>query len=551
MAVEKNLSGETPRPTTASAESNPAESSPAESSPAESNPAIDRAGWGTLLTVGFGVALVIMDATIVNVALPVVMLDLGLTAADAQWLNAAYALTFAALLITVGRLGDVHGRRRMFALGLIVFLLASVVAGSAGSAAILIGARFLQGVGAAMVVPSTLSILNATFTGRARNIAFAVWGSAIGGMAALGPLLGGWLATNVSWRWAFWVNIPIGLLLLLGIWRDVPESRDAAAPRGIDLPGAALSMAGMGLLVFGLIEGSWFGWWRGDDGSLSPVPLALAAGLVLMATFWWVERRRTGPDALVNLDLFKLTTFRSGVIAALIVAFGEFGLLFTLPLLLQGTLGYTALGTGGVIATLALGTFLISAMLPRLSAQLSQRAIVQIGLLLEAVAVGGLAVTLSLETSVWTIGGWLFLYGVGVGMATAQLTSLLLSEVPRQQSGQASGLQSSVRQVGSALGVALLGGLLVTRLESATRSGLTALGLDPQATESLTQAVKDSGGIAIAGLQQAAGPDVAHAAAVAMIDASRVTTGAAAAALLLGLLATFALPRTTRTTEEH
>ena len=505
---------------------------------------ISRAGWGILLTVGFGVAVVIMDATIVNVALPVVMVDLGLSAADAQWLNASYALTFAALLITVGRLGDINGRRRMFAAGIALFIAASVVAGSAGGAGVLIAARFLQGVGAAMVVPSTLSILNSTFAGRARNIAFAVWGSAIGGMAALGPLLGGWLATNVSWRWAFWVNIPLGLLILFGIARAVPESKDPNAPASVDLTGAALSMLGMGALVFGLIEGSWFGWWRQQDGSLSPVPLALALGVLLMVGFVWLEASRSEGTGLVNLGLFKITTFRFGVIAALIVAFGEFGLLFTLPLLLQGTLGYSALTTGGVIAVLALGTFLISGMLPRLSGVLSQRLIVQIGLLLEAIAVGGLALTLGLEVSGWVVSGWLFAYGVGVGMATAQLTSLLLSDVPRTQSGQASGLQSSVRQVGSALGVALLGGLLVARLESGTRSGLESLGLASGQVEGLTQAVKDSGGIAIAGLQHTGPANVALAASQAMIDASRVTTAAAALALIVGLLATFALPKT-------
>lgn len=515
------------------------------------SPAIDRAGWGVLLTVGFGVALVIMDATIVNVALPVVMVDLGLNASDAQWLNASYALTFAALLITVGRLGDLHGRRKLFGIGMALFISASVIAGSAGNAAVLIGARFVQGIGAAMVVPSTLSILNSTFVGRARNIAFAVWGSAIGGMAALGPLLGGWLATNVSWRWAFWVNIPLGLLILLGILRAVPESKDPHAVGALDLTGAALSMLGMGALVFGLIEGSWFGWWRQDDGSLSPVPLALGLGVLLMIVFVWVESRRVGETGLVNLGLFRINTFRFGVIAALIVAFGEFGLLFTLPLLLQGTLGYTALGTGGVIAALALGTFVISAMLPRLGGVMSQRLIVQVGLLLEAIAVGGLAWTLSLEVSGWVIIGWLFLYGIGVGMATAQLTSLLLSDVPREMSGQASGLQSSVRQVGSAFGVALLGGLLVAKLESATRSGLEAAGLSGAQLESLTTAVKDSGGIAIAGLQRSGPAEIAHAASQAMIDASRLTTGAAAAALILGLVATFALPKSSHTTEQE
>lgn len=515
---------------------------------------LDRPSWLALLTVGFGVSLVIMDATIVNVALPVVLEDLHLTASDAQWLNASYSLMFAALLITVGRIGDLSGRRRMFALGMVVFLAASVVAGASQSAWMLVSARFVQGVGAAMIVPSTLSILNATFTGRARTIAFAVWGSAIGGMAAVGPLVGGWLATDVSWRWAFWLNIPVGLLVLLGIRRAVPESRDRNAVPGLDIVGVALSALGMGGLVFALIEAEWFGWWRQDSGSLSPVPVALIGGVVLMAAFLVVEQRRrlAGRPTLVDLSLFAIPTFRAGVVAALVVAFGEFGLLFTLPLLMQGTLGFSALGTGAVLLVLALGTFFISGSLPQLSKRITQRAIVQTGLLLETVAVGGLALTLGLDTPTWLLCTWLFVYGVGVGMATAQLTALLLNDVPSDESGLASGLQSTVRQLGSALGVALLGGLLVGQLASSTRDRLGALGLPGDMVDTLTSAVKDSAGVAIAGLRgHPATAQAGDAAARAMIHASRITTGAAAVALLIGLLATFALPRSAKPTAEE
>lgn len=299
------------------------------------------ARWAALLTLGFGVSLVIMDATIVNVALPVVLEDLHLTAADAQWLNASYALVFGALLLTVGRIGDVHGRRRVFLIGMAVFMVASVVAGLAQNGQMLIGARFVQGLGAAMIVPSTLSTLNAMFQGRARAIAFAVWGSAIGGMAAIGPLVGGWVATDVSWRGAFWLNIPVGLLVVIGIVKALPETRDANATDLRDWGGVLLSALGMGALVFALIEAEWYGWWRQDDGALSPVPFVLVVGLVLLVGFVWLERARAraGRDVLVDLGLFGIRSFRNGAIAALIVSFGEFGLLFTLPLLLQGTLG--------------------------------------------------------------------------------------------------------------------------------------------------------------------------------------------------------------------
>ncbi|HEX2893645.1 MAG TPA: MFS transporter [Marmoricola sp.] len=507
---------------------------------------IDRRGWLALIAIALGVSVVIMDATIVNVALPVVIKDLGLTATDAQWINASYSLVFAALLLTLGRWGDLHGRRRLFGAGITLFMAASLVAGSSGSAGLLIAARLVQGLGAAMVVPSTLSTLNAMFVGRARTIAFAVWGSAIGGMAAIGPLVGGWLATDASWRWAFWLNIPVGLVVLAGIIRSIPETRDATAVPGRDPAGVTLSALGMGGLVFGLIEAQAYGWWQQSDGSLSPVPIALAGGAALMVAFVVVERGRaaTGRHVLIDLTLFHLPTFRYGVLAALIVSLGEFGLLFTLPLLLQGTLGYSALGTGGIIVALALGTFFISGALPQLSNRMSRRAIVQTGLALEAVAVGGLGLALSLSISTFVLCALLFVYGVGVGMATAQLTALLLADVPRDESGQASGVQSAIRQLGSALGVAALGGLLINQLAADTRARLDTLGIPGHTAGGITSAVKDSAGIAIAGLQ--GDPhlhQVAQAASQAMIHASRLTLATAAVALLIGLAATRALPR--------
>jgi MFS family permease len=239
------------------------------------------------------------------------------------------------------------------------------------------------------------------------------------------------------------------------------------------------------------------------------------------------------------------------MVAALIVAFGEFGLLFTLPLLLQGTLGYSALTTGWVIVALALGTFLISGALPRISQHLPQRTVVQIGLALEAVAVGALALSISMDISTWEVSALLFLYGIGVGMATAQLTSLLLHDVPVDESGQASGLQSTVRQLGSALGVAVLGGFLISSLGRTTRDNLEALSLPADVIDRVTTAVSDSAGIAIAGLQaQPGAAAVAEAAGDAMIHASRLTTGLAAAALVVGLLATFRLPRSTTDTTD-
>ncbi len=501
--------------------------------------------WWALVAVALGVSLIIMDATVVNVALPVIIEDLHLDSSQAEWMNAIYSLMFAALLLTVGRVGDIQGRRKLFLIGMVVFVVASVIAGFSGSGQALIAARLLQGVGAAMILPSTLSTVNAVFHGRERAIAFAVWGSTIGGMAAVGPLVGGWLTTDYTWRWAFWINVPVGILVLVLILLYVPETRDETSPRKLDLYGVALSTVGMAGIVFALIEGQNFGWWRQDEGSISPVPIAMAVGVAFMTRFWFVQRKRqrAGKIVLVDLRLLDVRSFRFGSIAALIVALGEFGLLFTLPLLLQNSLGYSALGTGWLIVSLAVGTFFVSGMTPQLTTRYGGRAVVRMGLATEAVAVAGLAITLSSSISGWLIAFWLFLYGVGVGMATAQLTSVILAEIPVAESGQASGLQSTFRQLGSALGVAILGTLLITTLGRSTTSSLEAAGAPPAVVTGVTEAVSGSAGAVIPSLK--ADPTtqaVGEAASDAMIHASKVTTGIASVVIGLGLLATIALP---------
>ncbi|WP_425954852.1 MFS transporter [Xylanimonas sp. McL0601] len=506
---------------------------------------ISRRHWLAMATLSLGVSLVIMDATIVNVALPVVIEDLGLDASGAQWMNAIYSLVFASLMLTVGRIGDLYGRKRLYAIGLATFMVASVGAGAAASPAMLIASRLVQGLGAAMVLPSTLSTLNAMFQGRARGIAFAIWGSTIGGMAAVGPLVGGWLATDVSWRWAFWLNIPFGLLALYGTARTIDETRDTTLRRGADVPGVLLSSLGLAGIVFALIEGDYYGWWRDADGSPTPVPFALVGGVLLVVAFVLVERRRVlaGKVALVDLGLLKIRSFRFGIIAAMIVALGEFGLLFTLPLLLQGALGYSALGTGWILLWLALGTFLVSGATPRLSASLGRTSVVRIGLALEAVAIGGLALTLSTSLPGAVIAIWLFVYGVGVGLATAQLTNVILVDVPAAESGQASGFQTTVRQLGSALGVALLGGLLIATTTSQTQDRVADSSLPAAQQERVVAMVHDSAGAAIPAL--AADPataDAARHAEQALVHASRVTTGIAAGVLVVGVAATFGLP---------
>ncbi|MEU6791571.1 MFS transporter [Nonomuraea wenchangensis] len=492
-----------------------------------------RQSWLPLFVLGVGMSMIIIDATIVNVAVPAIMADLSLSATDVEWVNSIYSLTFAALLVPLSRTGDARGRRRMFAAGLVVFLVASVLAAMAGSGALLIGARVLQGVGASMVVPMTLAVINSLYVGPRRTIAFAVWGSIIGGMAALGPLLGGWLVTGHGWRWAFWVNLPIGLLVLLGTLK-VPESKDPDA-RGWDVPGVLLSVAGTSALVFGLIEGQRYGWFAPAEGhTISPIPFAFALAALALTAFTLVERARAraGRPVILDLSLLAIPSFRYGCLTAMIVTLGEFGMILVLPLFLQSAMAFTAFEAGLVIASLALGTFLAGGVVPKL--RLTPRLIVRLGLALEAVGAIAAGLTVSPSLGHWTLVPWLVLYGVGVGFASAQLPNLTLAQVPPRQSGVASGLQSAIRQLGAAIGIAVLGSVLVTGLGSAMADRLPA---DP----ALGKAVRDSAGAAVALIKDPA----RHAAAVAAAaDATRRVTVFTGLVLFGGVGVTLLLPDT-------
>lgn len=481
-------------------------------------------------------------------------------------MNTIYSLVFAALLISVGRAGDLLGRRRLFVAGVAVFVLASIWAGRAGDPAALIAARFVQGVGGAMILPTTLSSVNAMFRGRERAIAFGVWGSVIGGMAALGPLVGGWLTTDHSWRWIFYINLPVGLVAVLGALRFVPETRDDEATRAIDLPGVVTSALGLGALVFALIESQRHGWWTptaafsafGVDWpstAVSVVPVALGVAVLSLAAFVVVERRRAaaGRAVVVDLSLFRITSFLNGNLAALVVSLGELGLIFALPLFIQSVLGYSALRTGVVFVALAGGAFVAGGLAAQLAGRFGARRVVMLGFAVEGVALIALTPILSVDATGWTLSLPLFFYGLGLGLATAQLTSAILIDVPPRQSGQASGLQSTFRQVGSALGIAILGTLLVVGLGSRTEARLSALeGLPPEAATAITQLVRTTAGAALPGIREM--PDsagVVTAIEESYVASARVVALAAAAFILLGFAAATRLPQRTSADDPH
>ena len=516
-----------------------------------------RGRWLGLAMLSLGVSMIIVDATIVNVAVPSIIRDLNMDSTQAEWINTIYALVFAALLITLGRIGDLVGRRKLYLLGLVVFGFASVMAGLSQSGAMLILARVFQGVGGAMILPSTQSILNTNFRGRDRAIAFGIWGATIGGMAAVGPLLGGWLTTYLSWRWAFFINVPVALIAIFGTLRYIGESKDENAKSGLDPVGFVLITGGLSLFIFGLIEGRSYGWWTPTKPfeifgwtwpleSVSIIPFCLAGGLIALALFLVVEGRRSraGKFFLFDVGLWLYPAFRYGNLAGTIVSLGEFGLLFALPLYLQAVRGYSAFETGLVFLALAVGSFFAAPMSARLAHRYGPRRAVTLGMFLEAVGIISTSLLISTTVTGLQLAVPLFIYGIGVGLATAQLTSIVLSDIPPERSGLASGANSTMRQIGSALGIAILGTVLFTSLGNGVHENLSAIpGIPPAAVDGVATAMEQSAGQALVEIRkqpqyQAAVTPIES----AFVDATRLAGFVASGFVLVGVVLTLLLP---------
>ncbi len=533
-----------------------------------------RTRWIGLLFISLSISLVIIDGTIVNTIFPEIINELDLSSTEVQWVQESYVLVFASTLLMWGSLADRIGRRRLLLIGIVIFVLASVWAGSADSASSLILSRVVQGFGGAMVLPTTLSLVNASFQGRERGIAFAVWGSTIGGMVAVGPVLGGWLATDFTWRWAFLINVPLGIIIMIGLLATVVESRAPGEKKPIDWVGAILSVLLFGPLVFGLIEGRIYGWWATNanafeigswswpEGGVSVIPVALGTALVFGVLFvlWEKARGKASKGVLLDLNLFRIESFRNGSIAALIISMGEFGLIFAIPLWLQNVIGMTPIGSGLVLLFLAGGAFVASGVGGALSGKLPPARAVQLGVALEIVGVVGFGVFASTATGWTSIAPFLFIYGVGVGLATAQLTGVIMVDVPMAETGQASGSQSTVRQVGSALGIAVIGTMLFTGTEVSLTDRLDEVGVPAAQQTQLVDAVVNSAGGAIPLISQTleaanVPADVAQAiqeeSGEAFTDGARFASYAAGAFLLMGLFSTLRLGRSASRVEQE
>ena len=495
--------------------------------------------WWTLTAVCTGVFMLLLDITIVNVALPDIQSELDASLSDLQWVIDAYALSLAALLLTAGSLADLFGRRRLFVIGLIVFTLGSIACGAAQDVFFLQISRAFQGIGGAAMFATALALLASAFHGKDRGTAFGIFGATTGVAVAIGPVLGGVLTSGLSWRWIFFVNIPICLVALAVSLTRVVESKDPNAGRPDWFGFVSFSLA-LGALVYGLIEAGQGAW---SDGK---VVASLVASAVLLVIF--VVSQLLQKQPMFDLSLLRKPTFTGGLIAAFGVSASIFSLLTFLVIYVQNVLGYSAVETGFRFLYLSGASFFAAALSGRLTERVPVKWLIAPGFLILGV---GLSLLHAIDVnSSWTvlIPG-LVVAGVGIGMINPPLASTAVGVVPVARAGMASGVNSTFRQVGIATGIAALGSIFSQQVADAVRPALSGK-VPAQALDGLTAAL--SGGQvqqAAAGAQEAAttaqGPTVgqqAHdvvlqAGTSGVVDAlNHITVIAAVTAFTSGLL---------------
>jgi EmrB/QacA subfamily drug resistance transporter len=424
--------------------------------------------WWTLVAVGLATFMTYLDNNVTNVAIPTIQRSLHLSVAGLEWVVSSYILVFAGLLLAGGRLADVYGRRRLFIVGLSVFTLASLGAGLAGSGGALIGFRLVQGLGAALVVPTTLAIIIATFDNvRERTTAIGAW-TAIGAMAlAFGPLIGGFISQHLHWGWIFFINVPVGVITLVIALASMRESRDPSVVRRLDVPGLVASAAALFSLTYALIEGHDKGW----TSTLILGAFALAA--VSATAFGVVESRTAHP--MVEMSLFRSRAFSGGTITMMLWAFGVFGIYFFTSIYLQNILGFSPTKAGLAFVPMALCLALFAGLAGPVSRLLRAHQTVALGM---AIMAGGLYLISRLgggATYASLMPGFL-IFGAGAGLMNVPLTNAVLNSMPSERSGVASGLLNASREVAGLLGITVIGAVLRSRQGGALHHGATPAG---------------------------------------------------------------------------
>jgi EmrB/QacA subfamily drug resistance transporter len=428
--------------------------------------------WGALMVLSLALAIIIIDSTLLNVSLSTLIRDLNTTLQKLQWVISAYSLVLAALTVTGGRMGDLFGRKRMFKLGAVIFVAGALIASVSHSfGVLLLGESIVEGIGAALMMPSTAALLVAKYRGHDRAMAFGIWGGVAAAASAIGPILGGFLTTHYSWRWGFRINVVVAAVLLIGsrLVDDVEDERE----KQIDWIGVLLSAVALFLVVFGIIESESYGWLRArkpfplwQPGSISIAPLALLLGVAILAVFavweWRLEAR--GGTPIVSMHLFENKEFVAGASVIGVLMLAQNGVIFSLPVFLQSVKQLDALHTGLTLLPMSLMLLIVSPAAAKFSKRIPAKRLVQLGLVVNTIAIVVLRFTIGIETpTTWLIPG-LALYGIGLGLVLSQINNLTLSAVPVNDAGEASGVSNTFRQIGISLGTATIGAILISTI---------------------------------------------------------------------------------------
>ena len=417
--------------------------------------------WVVLVVLCTGFFMILLDLTIVNIAIPSILKGLHATLDQILWVLNGYILSYAVLLITAGRLGDLYGQKRLFQAGMLLFTLASGLCGFAQDSNQLIAARVLQGVGGAVMTPQTLAILVTIFPPERRGAAFGVWGGVAGIASVTGPTLGGFIVTYADWRWIFYVNLPIGALALLAGWFIIPDLRPGRR-HGLDLAGVVLASAGLFAVVFGLIEGQRYDW----GAVWGPLSIAeiIGAGVALIAIFvWWESRQR---EPLMPLSLFRERNFSLMNWTSAALNFGMLGIFLPFIIYLQSVLGMTPLQAGLTMMPMSLLSMPLAPIAGRLSDRIGGKYILLVGLTLFAASTVYLAGAARTDSTWLTFLPGVLLAGAGMGCTFAPMVTVAMRNIQPQMAGAASGVMNTVRQLGGALGGAIVGAVLQNRLAS-------------------------------------------------------------------------------------
>jgi EmrB/QacA subfamily drug resistance transporter len=488
--------------------------------------------WWTLGAMCFALFMLMLDNTVVNVALPSIQQDLDASISGLEWTVNGYTLSIAVLLVTGGRLGDIFGRRRMFLAGIVIFALSSATAGFAPDATALVLSRVVQGVGAALMMPGTLSIITDAFPPEERGKAMGTWAGVSALALAIGPVVGGFLTEHVSWRAIFYLNIPVAIVAVAATIFAVRESRDTSVGKDIDYPGVAVLTVGLSALVLSLVEGNAWGWG-------SPKILALfAVAALALPLFVWVENRVKAP--MVQFDLLSDRNFLGAVVVAMVISFSMLGVFFFLALYMQDILGYTPLEAGIRFLPSTVMIVGVAPVAGRLADRFGPRWLIAGGLTIVSASLlifSGIAV----DSSYLDLLPGFMLLGIGIAMTMSPMTSAAMNAVPVQKAGIASGVLSMFRMVGGSLGIAVTGAIFQALVSSKLGDLLGGSGVTVAQQDSVSEQLGSGTVAQVPGLDAAQAKEVASAGAEAFVyalgNAMLVSAAIALAGAVVGAVA--------------